>query len=143
MPINRKLEELQNEIDKEGNSPDVNKIRKEHQFLAERNKNLILNFSIKIRRLLISIFIVLAILIIFSGYYNDKISCEREGPTRTSLIALKKGFMEEAVAREKVAKLEKGTDKATINYELAHQLHAEASEVKVNQLKCSGIPQGK
>jgi hypothetical protein len=143
MPINRRIDELQDEIDSEGDKPDLKKIRKEHQLLAERNKNLILGFSRKVRRLLIIIFITLAALIIVSSYYNDKSSCERQFPVRTSLLALRRGFLDDAVAREKGAALEVGTVKASISLELARQLREEAAEVGVKQLKCGGIPQVK
>lgn len=143
MHINNKLYNVQKEIDLEGNEPDVRKVRIEHQLFAERNKNLILNFSKQVKLLLVIIFITLGILIIGSSYYNDKISCEREGPTRTSLIALRNGFIDDAIAREKGASLEKGTIKASISLELAGQLRHEAARVRIKQLTCSGIPEVK
>jgi hypothetical protein len=143
MPINRRLAELQTEIDAEGKKPDVLKIRKEHQLLAERNKNLILGFSKQIKRLLATLFIALGILILITSYYNDKASCERQGQVRTSLIALRNGFIYDAIAREKSAQLSPGTAKAEISLTLARQLRAEAAEVGVHQLKCGGIPQVK
>jgi hypothetical protein len=143
MPINRKLKNIQEQIDNEGKSPDINKVRIEHQLLAERNKNLILGFSKSIRKLLFGIFIAFLFLIFITGYYNDKASCERQGPVRTSLLALKRGFLDDAMAREKGARLELGTPKAEISFELARQLRDEAATVVVEQLKCGGIPQVK